>query len=458
MTLPPLIELLGMDGDERIVAGPDGRNRYGRSLTPSPALAFGSSTASSISRDAWGAVAARRNAWLSDARRPDAIFAEGVESLRSRFATLYGLDGTAMIVTPSGTDAHLLAALLLAGPHNAPLTCLSVEASETGRGVMHALGARRFNAQGGAAGDVLSYGDCADAIEVAARDADGQIRSEAEVLSELDAHIATSARAGRRALLVVTDVSKTGLIAPAPQTVAALKGRWGAQLDVLIDACQLRLSPAALRGWLDQDCLVAVTGSKFAGGPAFSGLLLLPERLSRRLKHRTLPRLPQLGHPAQWPQGFAARRACEGPPAFGVLARWEAALYEMARFFAFDESHLAATTQTLSVALSARLAASHILQPVAMPPLPRATKGWDTIPTILPFTPASAHTALDSVQIGQPVRIGRQEALRLCLSMPLIARAAASEAGMQAVLAEGEAAVALIEKATQALAQDRRAG
>jgi hypothetical protein len=42
--------------------------------------------------------------------------------------------------------------------------------------------------------------------------------------------------------------------------------------------------------------------------------------------------------------------------------------------------------------------------------------------------------------------------------MPLIARAAASEAGMQAVLAEGEAAVALIEKATQALAQDRRAG
>lgn len=452
MTLPPLIELLCADGDARIVAGPDGRNRYGRTAAPSPDLAFGSSTASAISEGAWRAVAARRDLWLSDPRAPRDVFAHGADAVRARFAALYGLRDTAMILTPSGTDAHLLAALLLAGPHDAPLLSLCVEPAETGSGAPLALAARRF----GGAGEILSYGDRAETLSVAARDDDGHVRPAAEVMAELDAAIAAAARAGRRALLVVADVSKTGLIAPDADTVRDLMARWGARLDVLVDACQLRLSPESLRGWLDLGCLLALTGSKFAGGPAFSGMLLAPEAVARRLRHRTLPRLPELGHAALWPDGWAARAACAAAPAFGLLARWEAALYEMETFFACGDARLTRATQALSDAFAARLAASPVLRPLPAPPLKRARAGWDGIAGILSFTPAAP--CPPGVQLGQPVRIGADSALRLCLSMPLIARAARDDAGMQAVLRDGETVIAMLEKAAATVAPDRRAG
>lgn len=452
MNLPPLAELLTADGDARIIPGPDGRNRYGRTVTPSADLAFGSSTASSISQGAWEAVAARRDVWLSDRRAPDEVFADAADSIRERFSAHYGLRDTAIILTPSGTDAHLLAALLLAGPHDAPLACLSVEPSETGSGAPLALAARRFSGDGG----VLSYGDRAETIAVPARDPDGNVRPQDAVMADLNAQIATCDRAGRQALLVVADVSKTGLIAPHPQAVRDLKARWGGRLDVLVDACQLRLSPASLRAYLDQGFMVAVTGSKFVAGPAFSGMLLIPGAIAKRLSRRTLPILPELGHAAMWPKGFAAQDACSGPPAFGLLARWEAALFEMDRFFAFDEALLARTTQRLSAAFQARLSASTVLKPLSSPPLARAHPGWDCALTILPFMPAAPCPG--GVQIGQPVRIGDLQAVRLCLSMPLIARAAASEAGLRAVLSEGEAAISAIETSAQTLASKRQAG
>lgn len=454
MILPPLSELLCADGDARILAGPDGRNRYGRTVTPSADLAFGSSTASSISQGAWEAVAVRRDVWLSDGRAPDAVFADTADAIRERFAAHYGLRDTAIILTPSGTDAHLLAALLLAGPHEAPLACLSVEPSETGSGAPLALAVRRFAGDGG----VLSYGDRAETIAIPARDPDGNVRPQDEVMADLDALISACDREGRQALLVATDVSKTGLIAPEPQTVRALKARWHARLDVLIDACQLRLSPISLRAWLDQGCLVAVTGSKFVGGPAFSGMLLVPAAIAKRLRRRTLPHLPELGHAAMWPEGFAARDACSGQPTFGLLARWEAALFEMDRFFAVDEAHLTQITRELSAGLEARLMASSVLTYMPSPPLHRSTSGWDGIATILPFKPDRAYASLKGVEIGQSVQIGGAKALRLCLSMPLIVQAAGSDASLRAVLFEGVAAIAVIETATQTLASRRQAG
>jgi hypothetical protein len=204
--------------------------------------------------------------------------------------------------------------------------------------------------------------------------------------------------------------------------------------------------------------MVAVTSSKFVGGPAFSGMLLIPEPMALRLKHRTLPRLPELGHAAMWPSGFSAQYACSGRPAFGLLARWEAALFEMDRFFAFSEETLTDRTRRLCQAFQERLAASALLNPLPTAHMLRDHDCWDSIATILPFTPITAYSDLQGVQIGQPVRIGDEQALRLCLSMPLIARAATDEEGMRAVLSDGEAAITAIENATLRLASETRAG
>jgi hypothetical protein len=46
-----------------------------------------------------------------------------------------------------------------------------------------------------------------------------------------------------------------------------MKTRFGDPPDVLVDACQFRISPQTLAEYLACGLLVAVTGSKFVGGP-----------------------------------------------------------------------------------------------------------------------------------------------------------------------------------------------
>jgi hypothetical protein len=94
--------------------------------------------------------------------------------------------------------------------------------------------------------------------------------------------LATHALAqGRRVLLVLADVSKTGLIAPSLACVTALQRRWPDALDILVDACQFRLAPATLRAYLIHNFMIALTGSKFLTGPTFSGALLIPAAPAR---------------------------------------------------------------------------------------------------------------------------------------------------------------------------------
>jgi selenocysteine lyase/cysteine desulfurase len=89
-----------------------------------------------------------------------------------------------------------------------------------------------------------------------------------------------------------------------------LRDRFGDRVEVLIDACQFRIAPATLAAYLAQGFLVAITGSKFLGGPTFSGALLVPpqaaERLSARLPH---PGLRAYSARAEWPPAWVAAAA-----------------------------------------------------------------------------------------------------------------------------------------------------
>ena len=75
--------------------------------------------------------------------------------------------------------------------------------------------------------------------------------------------------------------SKTGLLAPSLEAAAELRQRHRGRLDVLVDACQMRLSPERIRACLAAGWMVLVTGSKFFGGPPFAGALLVPADVAR---------------------------------------------------------------------------------------------------------------------------------------------------------------------------------
>ncbi len=331
----PLDRLLIEGGDERLAVEPrSGLNRYGCSPRPREGvLAFASCTASSISAEAYEQAESCRRRMLREARAPGgsplAAIARETQAVRQALVEWWGVGDIAeAILAASGTDAVLLLTGLLCGIQ--PATSILMSPSETGSGVPEAARGRHFaklSADGGPASPgCLIDGFAPIALTtVPLREPDGSLRDPAAVARSCEAAAAAACQNGGRAILHAIDGSKTGLSAPDLATLLALRRRHAGQLEVVIDACQARLSPARLRRYLAADLPVLITGSKFFGGPGFSGALLLPRA-----------RFPDLSLP---PAGLAAYglASCEELQATacanaGLVLRWRAALAEMARF------------------------------------------------------------------------------------------------------------------------------
>jgi hypothetical protein len=480
-----MFECLLSGGDERLALDEvSGLNKYGHGVWPLPrALAFGSSTASTISPGAFEVAGALHRQLTENLKTQPAsrLYERGMTAIRDRLCATLGLTDTDVIMAASGTGIHLLLSQLLVGPSDKPLLALVPRSSETGSGVALALSGCHFVASGcdGQAftkGAELGFGATAETLEFALRDAQGGLRLAAEIEAQLDAAIGHAARAGRHSLLVVADVSKTGLIAPDLATVLRLKQRWPEALTILIDACQFRLDPETIRAYLNRELLVAITGSKFIGGPSFSGALLCPPQLSRVLRERPLPEtLGSYSVQADWPAGWRARRDLADKANWGLLLRWNAALLELTDLLAIPSAERAKAAQTFCDIVQDRLKNDAAFVRVPGRTLNRSallpeTAGFDAIQTIFPFilqTPLRVLTAEETaavhqhlaaghsgkpVHLGQPVGIGADRAaLRLCLSAPLLVKAAQGRAGMRAILAQAMEALDRTSQAAQRL-------
>jgi hypothetical protein len=481
--LPGADELLCLGGDHRIrLDEGSGLNRYGCPPTPDPELlAFGSSTASTISTAAFAAIEslrARLDEACAEASEAE-VYARELDRVRAELLELCGLTGAAEVVfAPSGTDLHLFAGQLIAGDPTRPALAIIGEETETGSGVPAALAGRRFSPSApfddAAQGDAAILGARAVHVtSVAARGPDGRPRPTEEADAEVEAVAEAAASRGRRLLLVLTDVSKTGLISPSPACAQRLCERLGEQVTVLVDACQLRLSPAALRQYAERGWMIAVTGSKFLTGPAFSAALFAPRALASSLARRVPPPgLRAFSTRADWPEGWAARVQLEERANFGLLLRWEAALEELRRFRAAPDAQVKAFFAGLGRTVAEAIEASPWLASLETRPLVRglgADAGWDAAPSIFPFllrrassadAPWLSRSETDRVyrllrqdlsrqaeghpdarlraaaglriEVGQPVAVGERDgvpvsALRLCASARLAAEVCSGE-------------------------------
>ena len=481
--LAPTEQLLAEGGDLRIELDLErGLNRYGCPPMPDPALAaFGSSTASTISEAAYEAAdrLRRRLAHAGTTEPPEITYARELNRQREELVRLSGvadLRGLEIIFAPSGTDLHLLAGQLARGTSAQPLLALMVEAAETGSGVPAALAGRHFSARtalGETVADGATLGDepAIELIAIAARTADGMPRPAVAIDLEIEERVARAEDEGRGVLLTVVDVSKTGLIAPTAAFAVALRERFQETVEVLVDACQYRLAPASLRGYLEQGFMVALTGSKFLTGPTFSGALLVPGATAARLRKEKLPRAAAAySARADWPRGWAAAGALREVANYGLLLRWEAALEELRAFRAVPERSVARFLAAFAAAVRARFRADPVFEALPVPELDRRPlvepASWDHLPTIFPFllrrldtaTPFSReemariykllasdiadplglrpgdphwNLAVQRCEVGQPVLCGSRNgiptsALRLCASARLIVEGVAA--------------------------------
>lgn len=487
MAFPSLDQLLTEGGDARIALDDGGYNKYGCGIVPdSLSLAFGSATASTISataRIAANAVYQKLAAGYGSADYY--LVAENEQELvRQELSQLCALTGNAgsadlaeteVVFAASGTDLHLIAAQMLAlssqvSQSALPMLVIMVEPGETGSSVPAALSGQHFSSRSAldvavTAGDTIAGTLPTELQTVSIRASDGSARNLQDVDAEVTALTEAAIAQHRQVMLVLADVSKTGMIAPSVDVATGLSKQYRHNFHVMVDACQFRISNVSLHAYLRQGFLVAVTGSKFLSGPSFSGALFVPAPVAKKLKSLSLPlALQAYSSRADWPRDWPGAGQLYRQVNTGLLLRWVAALAELRAFRQLPETavHLFFLQFGDAVQSYFKHSAHLVLLPIVIPERGVSHKNvsWDQLPGIFSFLikDASGQHFLNReqtmllyrrlqkekhMQVGQPVLCGvRQQtplsALRLCLSARLI---------VSAIVGEGDGAKKVIEDA-----------
>ena len=175
-------------------------------------------------------------------------------------------------------------------------------------------------------------------MRVTARDNTGNVRPSSEVDEEIFRHAANAINEGYGVVLYAMEHSKTGLRSPSQECLDQLMGVYGDAIQIVMDACQARISRRRLQSFLLKGYFVLLTGSKFFTGPPLSGALLLPSGMSDAVPAHYWEVLGDYTCRADWSDTFAgAKSQLPARTNIGQLLRWSAALEEMRTYFNVPE-------------------------------------------------------------------------------------------------------------------------
>ncbi len=434
--------MLTAGGDRRIwvPAGSD-INLYGASPFPREMLGFASSTANDISLGAFEHLHGVVGKWVPGQGLDGGCYATALDALRSRIRAAYALDDSVDIVfAPSGTDLEYVALHLARARSGQPVTNILLGADEVGSGCLLSAQGRYFATETALVerldkGAAVAGLDDTLVADIPVRGAGGQPKRSSEI-GEAIANAARAAHAqNRHPLAHIVHGSKTALVLPDSATVDALRQDFGDTLSLVVDACQARISAASLNTYLTRSATVLMTGSKFMGGPPFSGFALVPRGVA---SNKPLPAgFSDVFRRGEWPRDWIGCDALPTDANPGLLLRLEAALFELDRFTALTPQSchavitaFAGTVQNCAEQLGARLimsnadGADYVLENATL-----ATLDLSVLPCQPDFAMAQRWQrvlAARGIRVGQPVKCvklldGRWGGtLRLSLSMPLI--------------------------------------
>ena len=360
-SLPDAAWIMTTGGDARILLDPEtGLNRYFSAPLPSALLAYASSTANDISAPAFDHV---RKVFeeFGQALSPG-DYALRLEAMRHRIRRAYRLGAdTAIVFAPSGTDLEYVALAAVLGKGRGGTHSILLGADEVGSGCIHSAHGRYF-AESTALGVRTRPGDPVpglggvevEMVDVPVRDARGRVRCSAEIAGRMDQAVAAAASDGRHTLIHIVHGSKTGLILPHLEDIDRLRADHSGGVDFVVDACQARIAAPAVGEYLERGAIVFVTGSKFMGGPPFSGFALVPRGLAE-----TAPPLPfglaTIFSRAEWPSCWPGADILPQTANPGLLLRLEAALFELERFDALPPEQVERVILAFHAAVRAQI-------------------------------------------------------------------------------------------------------
>lgn len=141
---------------------------------------------------------------------------------------------------------------------------------------------------------------------------------------------------GQLAILHLMVSSATGLSFPEPEFLVRLKQQYGKRLIAVADAAQMRCDERHLAAFVESGCCVLLTGSKFMGGPPFSGAVLLPVDDAASLKELVKGIGNYISADDVDFRLLDIRNSLPGFRNYGLLLRWNAALEDMEHYYALE--------------------------------------------------------------------------------------------------------------------------
>ncbi len=427
----------------------NGLNKYHSAPYPRDVVAYSSSTVSDISGPAFAHLL------MLEAAQDRVGYADQLDGLRRRIKAAYSLSSESEIVfAASGTDLEYVALASVHGRAAGGIHNVLLGADEIGSGCIHSAHGRYF-AEATALGipstpreDVVGCGSIS-LVDVPVRCTEGVACSSAEIAQSLASEIELAKASQRHALVHIVHGSKTGLVLPDLTDLDGLQARYGEHATFVVDACQARITSAAIAAYVERGCIVLLTGSKFMGAPPFNGFAVVPSAVATRAS--PLPNgFAQIFNRAEFPENWpGVGRLGEGQNR-SLALRLEAAVFELERFqrIAPDqvEMMIAAFDTVLQAEIIEPLGVKRVLPnftsangaslnlPIEMRTL--ATLDVSMLPGLRTFDEAQAlhkELAHDGVRLGQPVKCVRQDGgwggtLRVGLSMPIMSAWAAMNA------------------------------
>ena len=449
-----LADWMTRGGDARIVLEPEtGLNRYFSAPFPRDVLALASSTANDISADAYAHLSARfptGAGYLEDG----AAYAAFLDELRGEIREAYAIgEDIDIFFAPSGTDLEYVALLAVAGRRQSGVVNILLGADEVGSGCIHSAAGQYFANETACGVVTVPRQPVAglppiEMADLPVRRESGEAHDSGSLAAAMKRPVAAALTEGRFPLVHIVHGSKTGLVLPHLDDVDALRTRFNKDVAFVVDACQARITTKAVHDYLARGIIVFLTGSKFMGGPPFSGFALLPRGVVASAAPIAAG-MADIFRRAEIPQGWQGREICRDDGNAGLALRLAASLFELRRFQALGIERVTrivaaftAATNALATQLDVRKVASapaedadepaqHPIEMLTLVTLDLSHSNDGAVTRPLDFAAATAiHKALvaQDIRLGQPVRCVRLAndewgaTLRIGLSMPQVSR------------------------------------
>lgn len=347
-------EIMSKGGDARISLDENsGLNKYGCRPYPKFSISYSSCTSNTISFSAFAFVESylhKLHKLYSDSGNYNFLKSE-FDLVREKIKDFYELpESTEVIIGSSGTDLELL---VLANAFSAPqekVKNILLEANEVGSGATNAAHGRYFSVKTPLGID-SEIGQPIDGFDqnnisfknIKARNIDGSLYKNSIIEEKILNEIEDALTKGFRPIVHIIHRSKTGLIIPSFDFILKLSENYGDEIDLVVDACQGRISIYMINQYLSYNAAVLITGSKFYSCPPFAGALLLPEGITKRVKSKNkLPNgLSEFFTQNEFPENWLPVTGSLSQKAnLGLLLRWKAAIFEMNKVFKIPNNRI----------------------------------------------------------------------------------------------------------------------